>query len=213
MRVRIGIVVAAILLAGCATNRGEMRLDAAADTAIEAKAGAPTAFIDEIVDRREFQDEPSDPSIPSLKGGASNADASIKAKAIARKRNTYGMALGDIVLEGEQTVVSVTRDLLRSGLNGAGYRVVDERSELGADGIEVDVEIDKFWGWFTPGFWSVKMESRIETDLTVTEQGKSREVAVRAYGINKGQSGREANWIEAYSRTFDDYRKKVSEAF
>lgn len=210
MRVIWGALLGAVVLSGCATNRGEMRLDVAQS----ANGGAGrTAFVDEVVDARVFENEPSDPSVPSLKGktGAS-ADPAIKAKAIARKRNGFGQALGDIMLEDDQTVVGVTRDLLRAALASAGYRVVESRDQLGSDGIEVDARIEKFWGWFTPGFWSVTMEARIETPLVVTADGQQRELAIRAYGKNSGQSGREGNWVEAYRRTFEDYKAKAADA-
>jgi len=176
-------------------------------------AGTPV-FIDEVTDGRVFEDKPSEPSIPSLKGGhATTESADIKAKAVARKRNTYGRALGDILLDGDQTVVGVVRDLLRESFNSAGYFVVDDRSKLGGSGMEVDVEIGKFWAWFTPGFWSVTMESKIETSLHVTQGGESKTVDIRAYGKNSGQSGREDNWIEAYRRGFEDYKAKLDQAF
>jgi hypothetical protein len=38
--------------------------------------------------------------------------AEVKARAIGRKRNTYGKALGDMVLEGGQTVEGVVREYL-----------------------------------------------------------------------------------------------------
>ena len=211
MMLRLTTALAVLFLAGCATNRGTMTLSVP-EAAVSKSDGTPV-YIDEIVDQRQFQDKPSDPSIPSLKGGASSASAEVKAKAIARKRNSYGMAMGDIVLEGDQTVIGVTRDLLRESLTDAGYTVVDDRRALGDDGMEIDVRIDRFWAWFTPGMWAVKMEVVIETALSVAQGGKTRNVDIKAYSINKGQSGREGNWMEAYRRAFEDYKAKARSAF
>ena len=211
MMLRVTAALAVLMLAGCATNRGTMAL-AVPEAAVSKSDGTPV-FIDEIVDHRQFEEKPSDPSIPSLKGGASNASAEVKARAIARKRNSYGMALGDIVLEGDQTVVGVTRDLLRESLTDAGYTVVTDRGALGDDGLEIDVRIDRFWAWFTPGMWAVKMEVVIDTALTIAEGGDTRSVDIKAYAINKGQSGREGNWMEAYRRAFEDYKAKARSAF
>lgn len=212
MRSAAAILVAMVALGGCAVNRGTMSLDVGSADA--APAGGTPVYIDQIVDQRVFEDAPRDPSTPSLKGGKGSSESDeIKAKAVARKRNGYGMAMGDILLEGDQTVVGVMRELLREAFQQAGYRVVGDRSELGAQGLEVDAEIEKFWAWFTPGFWSVAMESQIETVLSVTDGGASREVEVRAYGENRGQTGREGNWIEAYRRGFEDYKAKLGQAF
>lgn len=206
------MLAAMLALGGCAVNRGTMALDVPPATT-STSDGKPV-YVDEIVDHRVFEDAPPQPSTPSLKGGnATQQSEQIKARAIARKRNGFGKAMGDILLEGDQTVLSVMRDLLRESFLQAGYTVVDDRSKLGDDGMEVDVEIEKFWAWFTPGFWSVSMESQIETALQVTEAGESREVNVRAYGINRGQTGREGNWVEAYRRGFEDYKAKLDQAF
>lgn len=213
MNSKIGLLlVAALVMCGCATNRGSMSLNVT-PASVTTTAGTPV-FIDEVHDNRVFEDKPSDPSVPSLKGGSATTDsAEVKAKAIARKRNGFGRAMGDILLEGNQTVVDVMRDLLRQSFSAAGYTVVDDRSKLGNSGIEVDADIEKFWAWFTPGMWSVTMESKIETALHVTQDGESKTVDIRAYGKNNGQSGREGNWIEAYRRGFEDYKAKLDEAF
>ena len=213
MTLRLALIVGlALVCSGCAVSRGEMALSVA-PAPVATSDGTPV-YIDQITDQRRFEDKPSDPSTPSLKGGKGSTESdAIKSKAVARKRNGYGMAMGDILLEGDQTVAGVMRDLLREGLNGAGYYVVDDRSKLGTDGLEIDVVIEKFWAWFTPGFWSVKMESQIETALTVTQNGAERQVEVRAYGQNSGQSGREGNWVEAYQRGFEDYKTKIATAF
>jgi uncharacterized lipoprotein YajG len=212
MSSKIGLLLAAALvMCGCATNRGSMSLKVT-PASVTTTAGTPV-FIDEIHDNRVFEDKPGDPSIPSLKGGSATSEsAEIKAKAIARKRNSFGRAMGDILLEGNQTVVDVMRDLLRQSFTAAGYTVVDDRSKLGNSGIEVDADIEKFWAWFTPGMWSVTMESKIETALHVTQNGEEKTVDIRAYGKNNGQSGREGNWIEAYRRGFEDYKAKLDEA-
>ncbi len=54
-----------------------------------------------VEDDRKFQDKPASADIPSLKGEQSNATVEEKARAVARKRNGYGKALGDILLKDE----------------------------------------------------------------------------------------------------------------
>ncbi len=208
----LGICALALVASGCATNRGEMALRVA--PAAVATTGGTPVFIDSITDNRAFENKPSEPSTPSLKGGkGAVASEEIKLKAVARKRNAYGKALGDIVLEGGQTVPSVMRDLLRESFHAAGYAVVDDRVKLGADGIEVDVKIEKFWAWATPGFFAASIESQLETSIVVTQNGKEREVAVRGYGKNSVQTGREANWVLAYERGFEDFKAKLAAEF
>src|SRR5262245_46373258 len=79
-------------LASCAWNRTEITLPPPMyATPMSSSAHRPLAIIRTVVDDRIFQDAPSDPKIPSLGfGGAGKAPASIKARAVVRKRNGLG---------------------------------------------------------------------------------------------------------------------------
>ena len=68
-------------------------------------ANGKEIFIESVTDERIFQENPKSQDIPSLGlGGSANATEIIRKRAIGRKRNTYGKALGDILLEEGQTV-------------------------------------------------------------------------------------------------------------
>lgn len=200
-----------MLLAGCATNRSYMRLDISHSSATVTKPTGKAVVIDAVQDARKFEDDPSDPSVPSLKKGDDyKLDAERRKRAIARKRNSWGRAMGDIVLEDGQTVETLTRDLVTDGFARHGYQVLASNASPPADAVHVDVTIDEFWAWFTPGMWTVDMEGKIHT-LIRTSTGV--QLDVRAYGKNSGGSGKEANWREAFDRTFRDYAARFDEAF
>ncbi len=199
-------------LAACATTRGEMAL-AVPETAV-VSGGQRVAVIEQVLDARQFQVNPRDPSVPSLKAGAEYAlDAEGRKRAIARKRSGFGQALGDILLEGGETVETLSRDLVVQGLAERGYRVLEAGEPVPADALRVDVTVHEFWAWFTPGFWAVSMEAKLRLDFRTTGPAGSDAFSVAAYGINKGQSGREGNWREAYDRAFADYLVKQRAAF
>ena len=207
---RAAVAVCALLLSACATNRSTLSLDVpSSGTHVDA---GKVAVIGSVADARTFEEDPDDPSTPSLKKGARYAlDAEGRKSAIARKRNGYGMAIGDIQLQPPQTVETIARQLVADGLQARGYRIVDAAgAPPGA--LRVDVRIDGFWAWFTPGFWAVEMEARLKTLLRF-EGAATREIEVAAYGSNAGQSGRAANWQEAYARAFRDYLDKQKAAF
>lgn len=206
--VRAAALCVVLLATGCATSRGTMTLQ------VPEPVAAPTAdkvaVIESVEDRRVFEVNPREPSTPSLKKGDAYAlDATQRKQAIARKRNGYGKALGDILLEGEQTVETLTTDLVAAGLQQRGYRVVDA-SDAGVDALRLRVVIDKFWAWFTPGFWTVSMEAQVHTTIETREAGgEQHTLTVNGYGINRGGSGKEDNWRIAYERVFADYATRL----
>lgn len=200
---------ALLLLGGCATTRGHTRLTVPEPAAIVTPSQARVIVIDEVRDARQFQADPRDPSIPSLKPGENyQLDAQQRQTAIGRKRNTWGKAMGDWVLDGGQTVTSVTRDLVATTLESLGYRVENGPGSNASAG-HVNVEIDQFWAWFTPGFWTATIEAEVKTRLRFSGPGGDRTIEVRGYGRNQVQTGREANWQLAYDRAFKDYEQNL----
>lgn len=197
-----------LMLGACATSRSTLSLQLPAQGTVV--TGDKVAQIESVTDARRFEADPDDPSTPSLKKGEQYAlDAAGRDKAIARKRNGYGMAIGDILLEGDATVTSLTRELVAQGLRERGYRVLGP-DEPAPDGtVPVRVAVDEFWAWFTPGFWAATIEARVRTGITLPD---GRKAEVLGYGENTVQSGRDRNWQEAYERAFADYREKLRAA-
>jgi hypothetical protein len=194
-----------LLLGACATNRSYIALDVPAGAGASGMDPAKVAVIGEIVDQREFQENPRDPSIPSLKKGEEyKLDAQGKLQAIARKRNGYGKAIGDIQLQPPQSVTSITRQLVVTGFQQRGFRVIGPGEAAPANAVRVDVDITKFWAWMNPGFWTLRMDSQLETTLKLSG-GKQASLVVAASGNKYAQTGMEDNWKQAYERTFQDY--------
>lgn len=194
-----------LLLGACATNRSYIALDVPAGAGANAMDTAKVAVIGEIVDKREFQENPRDPSIPSLKKGEEyKLDAQGKLQAVARKRNGYGKAIGDIQLQPPQNVATITRQLVATGFQQRGFRVLEPGEAVPENAVRVDVDINKFWAWMNPGFWTLRMDAQLETTLNVTGN-KQATLNVAASGNKYAQTGMEDNWKQAYERTFQDY--------
>ena len=64
-----------------------------------------------VSDLRQFQIDPPQPDISSLMNDEID-DPLITSRAIARKRNSYGMALGDILLPEGKTVMKLVEAAL-----------------------------------------------------------------------------------------------------
>lgn len=206
--VRVAVIFACAGIAGCATSRSEIKL--ASPVAVSPSSGVSTgrtAVIRLVKDERSFEQAPKDPSTPSLGfEGADQAAADTKSRAIGRKRNGYGKALGDVLLEGGQTVESVVRENLTAALQQAGYQV----KSLDADGsaaLVIDVHIKQFWAWFKPGFWAITLNTNIATDLELS--GAASPTPISVHAEDKRQMATEGAWMEIVSKALVDYRAEV----
>jgi hypothetical protein len=204
------MLTAILLMTGCATSRSEIKLQS---PTIVAPATTSTSenhvvVIGKITDERVFEEAPNDPSTPSLGfGGAGKADDDVKARAIGRKRNGYGKALGDVLLPSGQTVEGIVRENLTAALQQAGYQV---KSDVDADPspLVVDVHIKKFWAWLQPGFWAITLNNNIATDLVIS--GTQTPVVISTHVEDNRQMATESAWMQIIEKGLDAYRTEVS---
>ena len=73
----------------------------------------------------------------------------------------------------------------------------------------MDVSIDQFWAWFSPGLFAVSFEARIYCTLTLIKNDKKTLIMIQGNGINQGQVASNENWKLAYSRAYEDFLKKL----
>lgn len=202
------LILASAILGGCATSRSEVKLSSP-PTEAQATSNGRTVVIRSIKDERAFEQAPSNPSTPSLgSGGATQATEAEKARAVARKRNTYGQALGDVLLQEGQTVTGVVREHLTAAFQQAGYRVATSAPAGGPAPLMVDVRILKFWAWMKPGFVALTFNGDIDTVLEVTAPGKPTSIAVHAE--ESRQLGTDDAWIGILDKTLADYRRQTA---
>ncbi|PAA26114.1 flagellar biosynthesis protein [Pseudomonas fragi] len=142
---KILAVAALVLLAGCATNRAEVDVLRSGDTQTPAPSNGKKVYIS-AVDDRVFQIKPSSSDIPSLKYDEID-DKSITERAIARKRNNFNMAIGDVLLPEGRTVSELVGNAVATAYRQAGYEVVS--SPDARDVSEVKVNIIEFWSWYS----------------------------------------------------------------
>lgn len=209
--VRLFVVLLSVVLVGCATSRSEVKL-ASPPASGSSQATREQAVVIQLVnDTRVFEEAPRDPSIPSLGfEGASNASEETKARAIGRKRNAYGKALGDVLLQGGQTVKGVIHENLASALTQAGYKVVDESAAGAGNPVKITVDIQQFWAWFQPGFWAITLNTNIVTDMKI---GDEKAEKIEVHVEDSRQVATEGAWVEIVQRALTEYRAKVVEKF
>jgi hypothetical protein len=97
--------------------------------------------------------------------------------------------LGDILLPEGQTVGQLVEASVVRAVRKAGYRVLRVGDVEYDQAAQVHVDIDKFWAWFRPGFWTIALEFESEVRLSggegvlrdvVTAQGRAREEGLGA---------------------------------
>jgi hypothetical protein len=149
-------------LSACAVTRSEVAISGPSST--QPDAGIAVILLPPV-DARRFEVAPKVPSIPSLKEPTQITDPQITSRAVARKRNGYGMAMGDVLLTPPQTASSLVGDAVKAGLRDSGYRIVEAGDPSYAAAPKVSVRINEFWTWITPGFGSIKLDNI--TNLTL----------------------------------------------
>jgi len=190
---------------GCVVGRRTVDLPVPTATSLPTSKG--TVAISSIVDARHFENEPSDPSTPSIDGDVNSLSVEQRGAFIGRQRNGFGHAMGDIALPSGETVQTRVTELIKQGFSRRGYTIT---TGVSADNA-VDVKIDEFWAWFTPGFTYISFEARVYCAFTVKRGGNTQTFTVQGYGSNHGQIASDANWQLAYNRAFEDFLAKFDQ--
>jgi hypothetical protein len=167
------------------------------------------AKITEVRDIRRFEAAPKEPSTPSLENAQELKNAAITSRAIARKRGGYGMAFANVLLPEGRTVELVVREAVAKALIEQGYEVVDAKSPQYEKALPMQVDIDQFWAWFTPGFWQVTVEFR--GLLLVKAEGLTgrKEDIVRGNAEVKGMAVTDSEWKEVVVAGVNDLTKNL----
>lgn len=143
VRMVLGVVMVA-LLGGCALNRSQVAVNGEAGAVpTTASMNGKKVYIS-AVDERVFHAKPATPDNPSVLFKQID-DKAITERAIARKRNLYGMHIGDVLLQPGHTVPGIVSDAVASAYRQAGYEVVSNPGVQGATGVQVN--ISQFWSW------------------------------------------------------------------
>lgn len=191
-RVSVLLILLSLLFAGCATSRGE--LDVKIPPQPEPAQG-PAVRLGTITDARTFELKPDQPSIPSLKDGQID-NAAIKSRAIARKRNGYGKALGDILLPEGRTVEQLAGEAITAAFRKAGYRVVGQNQPEFATATPVDAEVVEFWSWMTPGFAKITLDFRALIRIKTALPGLPQPLVIEASNQVRGGSAKTSAWVK-----------------
>ena len=194
-----------VVATGCATNRGI--IDITDEVSVNPDKGQAIKFV-RVTDKRDFQLEPPQADIPSLKNGEID-DPAITERAIARKRNTYGKALGDILLPEGRTVMDVVENRLSEGFRENGYKVLTGKDDGYDNAIPIEVDIQNFWGWFSPGFWSLGINFKTSIVVTAPVNGFSEGVEFDSEVQKRFQTASGSNWQTVINLSLAELNKDI----
>jgi hypothetical protein len=202
------ILAAAALASGCATSRGILDVS---QTAVDNPDTGVAVAIVRVSDKRSFELNPRQADIPSLKNGEIHNE-SITSRAIARKRNGFGKAMGDILLPESQTVSEVVKSTVADAFRNSGYRVIDRGDPEFANAVPVEVDVNEFWAWMQPGFWQITLHHRATIALSGPLDALTASDDVRSEVTEGFQTGSEGNWMKTIDAGLAQLRGNVSSA-
>jgi hypothetical protein len=198
----IGMVAS---LAGCALTRSEIDISGVSEPASAVSpSNGKEVYINSINDKRVFQESPHTPDIPSLDPAKSVSDA-IKLRAIGRKRNGFGKALGDILLKEGESIDALTAQAIRQAFVDKGYKVLDKSDQVTPSTYVVDADVDKFWTWMNPGFWALTISADISTDLSIKNGEDTQKLTVQVKSADHFQTGMDSNYVQVISAALKQY--------
>lgn len=198
----------ALFVTGCATTRSTFDIPATRAVAANPPATVYVKLVS-VNDKRVFEAKPANPSTPSLEHAEELKDAAITARAIARKRGGFGNAAADILLPPGRTVSQVVTEAITDALRLQGYAVVETGAPQYADAIALDVDIQQFWSWFTPGFWTISIENESIVLLRSAALFAGKDESVRGYAIVNSMAATEGEWQRAMQAGVQDLVGKV----
>lgn len=194
-------------LGACATSRSVVQIEQP-DT-IENPAEGTEVRILEVNDNRQFQIDPPSPDIPSLANDEID-NKSITSRAYARKRNTYGMALGDVLIPEGKTVADAIAKTVENGFQAAGYRVLTPEDPNYASAADVKVDISEFWSWIEPG-WQITVHNRSDVTVSSAPELLPTPLTVTKQSSEGMQMVLDSDWQTSAINALKSIREKITE--
>lgn len=204
---RLAILAAALLmLQGCALDRSVLSPDVGAMPE-NPEQGVAVRF-ERVDDTRIFEAAPPTPDTASL-GGGDIQKPELKARAIARKRNGFGAALGDVMLPEGQTVSALVTDTLTQAFRRAGYRVLTSQDAGYAQAVPIRARINEFWTWFNPGAFAITLTNRIDVSLEGTLPVLKEGPRFRNEASEQAMAATDGNWQKVISKGLAEFSEKL----
>ena len=195
------------LLSGCATVDREVSLKIPEHQVGPRAYG--NAFLGDIISDRVFSQHQKDASKPSYNGYLREAKSSDLNNVVGRFVSPINdEKLSVIRLQNKTSILSVTEDLIISGLLRHGYAPSNKDNSL----YQVNVTVKEFWAWNEDGQVTFDLKSIIRCDVTVSTLGQSTTFSVVGRGNKKAMVASTGNWADSYQRATEDFLEHFNTA-
>ena len=180
-------IFGAMLLSGCAMNVSTIEPDLRAFTLENKPSATATVFIREVKDKRVFA-ENGRAYMPTW----SNDGTHEEARAVGRKRNSFGRAEGGLVLPEGMPATEVFKKALAQALVDDGYKVVKDPSEVTDQTRVLDVNMDQFWCWAQLGTWTFSLHGDV---VAKVRSGEEEPLTVQSHAVRRTIAATDGGWL------------------
>lgn len=160
-----------------------------------------TVLIGDIQDGRSFSSETEMLKQPCMWDEEPLTDDSSR---VIGARAAQGKTPTNIYLPEGEKVEEIVKDLLEVALRQAGYEVIEE----GEPDLVVGATVDQFWVWMTPGAMTIRVESIVQTTVTVEGDGVAESFNIDGYHDSRDVGKSPESYVFAMNEgLFDLYTK------
>jgi hypothetical protein len=135
-------------------------------------------------------------------------------RALARKRDGYGKAWGNVLLPDRRTVSGLFESAITRAFQDAGYRVMEKNDPSAADALRIEADVEQFWGWATPGLTAGHLECQVRVLINAPIASFDSGAYVAGYYRQPVYDLSDENWYRIINTCLngfmDDLRGKLS---
>ncbi len=170
----------------------------------ESKPGTQSFFIRAVSDKRFFGGLSSPIDVPSWGVEEKERSDKLKSRAVGRAVQRGERKEGNVLI-GRGDIRTVMKDVVSSALYQLGYFVVENKSDIKPDTIIVDLEINKFWGYFHEAFVGGSINVNIGTAIILKKKDKIEKKTLQVWGKRSARYPQKpANWEIVFNEALDD---------
>lgn len=169
------------------------------------KPDAQRFFIESVVDKRFFGGRSSPIDVPSWGMDKKEQSDELKSRAVGRAVKRGEKKQGNVLI-GKGDVRSVMKEIVSGAMTQLGYAEIENNNSISSDTIIIDLEINKFWGYFHEAFVGGSINVSIETAILLKKKDKLEKKTIAVTGKRSARYPQKpANWEIVFNEALSDF--------